>query len=478
MEQVIYLDDKDDVASIRERLRRARSKRILLVVPRRCKALSRTLDLKLLRRYAEELSIEVAIVSSNPRTREIAKEEGFPVFLMVSIGKRVRWKGRKGRAHLGWIEPIAAFIVFIGVLAFLLGGAVSILPSTKVTLVPETIDISCSLSVQASPEFDRIDFNSFRIPASVIKEEVEGKASILTTGTKDSPEEKAKGNVIFINKTNSPIVIPKGTVVATSTGTIVRFITTEEANLPGEVGGIARVGVEAVLPGPSGNVGVNIINRVEGPLGLQVRVTNDEPTAGGTAKRVRVVTAVDKERLKDSLLQQLVSSAHSMMEEGLEEGEFVPKDSLRVDYILTEIYDKFVGEEADSLSLEMKAMVSGVVIDEGDARKLVYKVLESKVVEGYELVDRSFLFERGEVTKVDEEERNVTFAVRGSGFVIAKIDSGSVKEAIRGRGLDFAKEYLVENLPLEAEPFIEVEPDWFGRVSYFPFRIEVVIEGI
>jgi hypothetical protein len=478
MEQIIYLDAKDDIAVVRERLRRARSKRILLVVPGRCRALSRPLDLKLLRRCVEELAIEVAIVSSDPRTRGLAKEEGFSVFLMVWRGKRAKWKGRKGKALSGWIERMVGSIVFIGVLAFLLFGVALLLPSTKVTLMPETVDISCSLSVQASPELERIDFNSFRIPASVIKEEVKGEAWILTTGTKDSPDEKAKGTVIFINKTNSPIVIPKGTVVATSTGTTVRFITTEEANLPGEVGGIARVGVEAVLPGPSGNVGVNIINRVEGPLSLQVRVTNDEPTIGGTVKRVRMVTEVDKERLKASLLQQLITSAHAMMEEELKEGELVPKDSLNVDYILTEIYDKFVGEEADTLSLEMEVMVSGVVIDEGDVRNLVYKVLEAKVVEGYKLVDRSFLFQRGEVTKVDEEGRGVTFAVRGSGFMIAQIDSGSVKEAIRGRGLDFAKEYLVENLPLKAEPFIEVKPDWFRRVSYFPFRIEVVIEGI
>ena len=65
MEQVIYLEVDDSILIVRDRLRRAQSKRVLLVVPLGCKALKRPLDLRLLRRQAAALQLNLALVSGD-----------------------------------------------------------------------------------------------------------------------------------------------------------------------------------------------------------------------------------------------------------------------------------------------------------------------------------------------------------------------------------------------------------------------------
>ena len=92
--------------------------------------------------------------------------------------------------------------------------------------------------------------------------------------------------------------------------------------------------------------------------------------------------------------------------------------------------------------------------------------------EGFALASEGLQYQRGEIT--DVEDGKVAFVVRGAGAGVAAIDEGAIKEAIRGKPLDFAEEYLDENLRLEEAPVIEVAPDWWlERVPWFGFRINI-----
>jgi hypothetical protein len=65
--------------------------------------------------------------------------------------------------------------------------------------------------------------------------------------------------------------------------------------------------------------------------------------------------------------------------------------------------------------------------------------------------------------------------MRGSGSVMADLDEGAIKDAIRGKPLDWAEEYLRQNLRLEEPPVIEVTPAWPGRMPWFGFRINISV---
>jgi len=504
MQQIIYLEVDDDITTIRNRLEWAQAPRVLLVIPRDCAALHRPLDFKLLRRQADALGIEVALVSKDPVIQDLAYEHKVSIFSTAKRGQRARWRkvgedktpqpprrppphrpflpALQDNPHLRRVLPVArqllAGAVFSIVIVILLLGAYLILPSARIVLAPASEVVSIAVPLTASPAVESVDKDQLLLPARVSEVRVEDRIQIPTSGTKDAPDAPATGTVVFINRTVASVTVPKGTAVSTSAGTPIRFLTLEDVTLPPTMGGIGRVGVQAAEPGLIGNVGVNLINRVEGPMAVKVRVTNDEPTGGGTTKPAGMVTQADKDRLRALLLQQLQQKAYDAMTAELEEGEFVPVESLQVEVILVENYDKFVAEVADTLGLEMRIVVSGVVIDEADATPLMLEMLRSQVRSGFDLLPETCHFQRAQVTGVRQEDRAVQFIMEGTGVMAAHMDVSLIQEATRGRTPEFALNYLRANVPLRAEPQVALSPEWLPlqRIPWLSLRINVVVQ--
>ncbi len=477
--QVIHLEVDDDITTVRAKLETAEAPRVVLVVPPGCQAFDSLLDFKLLQRYAESLALEVALVTKSTKLRVLARQVGFPIFISASRGqKKAKWRRPEAtprwRRRSSWGERLFAGFIFFIALSALAASALLIVPSAEITLALANQTVDATVPVQADPELETINYQTGQIPARVVQALIEGTAQIPVTGAKDAPDEPARGMVFFINNINQPVTVPQGTVVATSTGTTIRFTTVEEVTVPEMVGATVEAEVVAVDPGPSGNVRANLINMIEGPLSLQVRVTNPEPMQGGSVKQVGMVTTADQERLKSILVQQLQHAAYPQLSEQLEEGEFLPSESVAVDHIVIEVYDKAVGEQTDILALKMEVMFRGIAIDEENANALIRATLEALGQEGFVLVGQGLQYQRGGITSV--EDGKVSFVMKGSGSVRAEIDEVAIKDAIRGKPLDWAEEYLTQNLRLKRPPVIEVTPTWPGRIPWFGFRINISIQ--
>jgi hypothetical protein len=479
--QIIYLEVDDDITAVRARLEKAEAPRVLLAVPPACQAFNSLLDFKLLQRYAESLALEVALATNSSKRRVLARQLGFSVFASARWGRR-RSKWRRPKAtprwgrRLSWGERIFGAFVFLVALSALLAVALLIVPSAEITLVLANEAVETTVLVEADPELEMVDYEAGRIPARVVQAQIEGKAQLPVSGTKDAPDEPARGLVFFINSINQPVTVPAGTVVATSAGSTIRFTTVEEVTVPGTLGAVGEVEVVAVDPGPGGNVRANLINMIEGPLSLQVRVTNPDPMEGGSVKQVGMVTTADQERLKGVLVQQLQQAAYPQLGGLLEEGEFLVSESVAMDQIVAAEYDVPVEEQADVLTLEMGVIFRGTAIAEENANALIWAALEALAPEGFALGSQSVQYQRGEVT--DVEDGKVSFVMKGAASVRAEVDEGAIKEAIRGKPLDLAEEYLSQNLRLEQAPVIEVTPDWWlERVPWFGFRINISTDG-
>ncbi|HIE38522.1 MAG TPA: hypothetical protein EYP77_05545, partial [Anaerolineae bacterium] len=92
MGEVIYLQEEDDMAVLRSRLRRAQNGRVVLVLPWDARLLSRPLDGELVRREAERLGLEVAVVCEDPDRRALVRWSGLPAFSSVSQAEAApRW---------------------------------------------------------------------------------------------------------------------------------------------------------------------------------------------------------------------------------------------------------------------------------------------------------------------------------------------------------------------------------------------------
>ena len=503
MEQIIYLEPADDILSIRDRVDMAEARRVLLVVPPYSDVLTRRVDLQLVQRRAALAGIELALVTSDSLVRSHAREVGLPVFDSVEVGqRRKRWHAprdeeepltqrrsdeawqaaaqrgpRQMLAHrLRHVRLALAWLIFAAVLAVFVVVGVLVVPSAQIALIPASQPVLVQLNAVIDPNIRVVDYARSRIPATAVYAEIEGNAQIATSGQKDIPSSRAAGKVVFVNQLSQPVRIPSGTAVRTSAfTTAIRFVTMADAEVPGNFGAQVEVPIEAVDVGVGGNVPANLINEVEGVAALAVRVSNPQPTTGGGVRQVPAVTQADKDRLRAALLQQLQQRALAQLQSQLGEQEAIPPESLAVAEVLDETYDRFVGEEAPSLGLQMRVRVSALKVSMQDANALVYAAMAAKTPPGHELIANGLTFQRVETLVPADQRGNLSFAMHGSGYAAARLDTDAVRRAVAGKGLETARAYLTQSLPLQAEPIVQVWPSWFGRLPFLPFRTQIEI---
>ncbi|MEJ2209712.1 MAG: baseplate J/gp47 family protein, partial [Anaerolineae bacterium] len=394
---------------------------------------------------------------------------------------------RAGRGDAGysdraivWIGRGLGVLLFAFLLFLVLGLAALVVPQAQVTLVPYREVVEANLTLRADPEVEKASLSNLVIPARVLEAEVEDQGQIATVSKKDAPDALAIGTITFINQAATPLTIDPGAIVRTATGTTVRFQTVTTATLAPAIGATADAQIEALQPGPVGNVDKATITEVEtSGLRGRVRVINEQATQGGGVKQVGVVTRADMDRLKAQLLQQLQQRAYAELQNQLGEGEFLPPDSMTVE-IMAEVYDQFLDAESDTLSLQMRILASGTAVDRANANLLAYEALQERIPATYELQSAEPTFDLDE-ENVGIEGRSVIIDVTASAPLIIEVDRGQVRSAVTGLTVDEAQQVLADSFALSAPPVVEVEPEWIkrwaflDRIPYLPFRIQVVV---
>lgn len=389
---------------------------------------------------------------------------------------------------LRWVFMTLVFA--FGLLAPVVAGYV-IVPGARLTLVPDRVPLSAiaRITVVVPPPgqeqgLEEIDFEGQRIAGRRVSAEVGGEAVAAATGVAEVPSSRATGTVVFTNLLAQDYTVGQGTVVRTSAGTPVRFVTTGDVTVPPL--GQAAVGIEAREPGPQGNVDVGLINQVEGAVARAVRVTNPEPTRGGGLSQVRAVTQADREALRRTLLAGLRAQGYERVlerpaaEGGLQEGEYLVPGSVRVFQVLHETFDRFVTEEAESVKLEIRVSVTGVVVDLADTYNLARHVLRQRLPEGYELIDLQYRI--GMMGDNVIGDGTLTFFVEVEGLAEARLQHDQVKLWLRGKPFEEGLALLDSaqqsgDLPIAAPPEVQIWPNWAAdRFPWLIWRMQV-IEG-
>ncbi len=487
-EQILHLEKDDDIDVVREKLERAQARQVLLVVPHGSRIFKSPLDFQLLRRQAQRQAIEIALVSNHPLTRDLATQEGIRVYGSIWRSKQTRhWTlrrqrpprppGKRGiplwrrmrRPRLessGCGEQVGALMLFLITAAAVYGLLFVVVPTAAVTLTPSMQPLSAEMQIIVSHNFEKVDRTTGSIPARLVQAQVEESGQVPTTGKQDAPDSLAAGSVVFINQLNQSVAVPADTIVSTSLGASIRFRTMETVELAPAVGAAAAAPIEALEPGSSGNVSANIINKVEGSIALQVRVTNPQPTTGGGFRQVGAVTAADKSRLRSLLLQQLQQRALAEIQKDLDDDEVILPETLQVDAILAEDYDQFVSEQADSLGLDMRALISVMIYQEQHVREQIFRALGEATPPGFRLVNGSQTLAAIELTQVLSAERTVVLTARATATAAAAIDPAAVRQAIRSKPVELARLTLARTLPLAAMPDIRLGPSWMENLGW------------
>ncbi|HEY53227.1 MAG TPA: hypothetical protein G4N94_07190 [Caldilineae bacterium] len=487
---------------------------VLLVLPEQADDLASEVRLKVLRRQADALQVQVGLVTRDADIRHFARKARIPTFSSVEkaqkrwrypkppaslpppslvrplvidpprdVGRDVkapaivtvggatlldgRTRQRKDRWWLTWL----GYLLLIIVVAALIGGvALMVLPQATVTVVPARTQFVSSIELSSQVGIDEPDYLNGVTPARAVQARVDVFGTIATSGLDEAPVGKAAGVVTFINKTNREIQIPQNTIVRTTTGDNVRFRTLTEAATPPGVGQQVTIPIEAVEPGRRGNVPAFTINEIEGPLNVSLRVSNQSPTAGGTVESVAVVTQADKDRLLGQLQEQLQRQAYDQLAAGLEQGEIIPPETVST-YTLAETYDRFAGEQADVLGLQLQLLARGLAVDLNSANALAERSLRESIPFDHFLLEESIRIGQPNFTRFSSESAD--FTLTASADTLIPITTGQVRSLLICAPLEDAETILLDNLALAVPPEITLEPNWLDRLPCIPTRIVV-----
>lgn len=513
MFETIELSAQDTLSSVLARLRATAATRVLLVAPR--KLTLTTADLHLLRREAATQQVQVALLTSQVGLRRAAADAGINAFRSRWWAERTVWRTPRlrktrrpqpptpggveapfaaglfsprsptgfrppafrrafSRLPSPWWAELGLTIWLLVLAAGMLYGLSIIIPSATITVTPVSEPLQMRVPLTAIRD-GVTDTATGTVPARVLSAQVSGDGKTPTTGRRQEPAGKARGQVVVINRTTRQITMSAGTIVATATGNNVRFATLAEAPLAPNAR--ATVPIEATLPGPLGNVRAGTITQVEGPLALSVVVANDSPTAGGTLERVGVVTDEDKTALQAQLFEQLKKGAYDRLSEKIGPGTFVPPES--VSYLaLSPTFTPFVGEVAPELSLNMTVQAVGLSVDTAAAQTIGLQRLQDAMQTGTRLISDSVRFIPGAVSVPDE--KTVKFELTSQGVLLRGIDTKAVRSVTQGLSVEEATVALMDRFQLAQPPEIRLGPDWLPYIvpvslPRLPWRIRVII---
>lgn len=370
---------------------------------------------------------------------------------------------RRAAGRTSCLGLFALFAIIVLLVVFFL------VPSATITLVPQRQPVEETVLIKAAPGVRAVDVENRVIPARQVSVEISGAEQLALTKKKEVMVGKAQGQVIFANRGDVPVPVPKGTIVVSNTGA--RYETAEEVLVPGMVFGTAKVTVIALEPGPNANTDKLTVTRIEGTLGTKLYVANDAPLSGGEKKTVTYVTNEDRIKLKEMLLARLKDEAYPKLRAQLAEGEFIPPESVRLVTVYEEVYDKPVNAEGEFLNLKMRVAFAGTAIEGQKANEVASLSLNKKVKPGFQILPQSVQLSPKEVRQV--EGSTVHFLMQAQGMSIATFDEARIRRDLSGKTVEEAKAYLASLPNLAEPPRVEVFPDWLGRISRLDFRIYI-----
>jgi len=472
---VIFLDLDDDLGTVRAKLESSAADEVYLVIPRRSPILRTPLEFRILARLTHQLSSETIIVTGDGSRRSLARQEGLRTKRSVrSLRHLSRPPGTWswGLPALPDWFPLPSFtgLILTGlVAAAALVVMFGVLPVMKVTVSPQVVPQQQDIEIQVDPSTRVADISRRIVPGEVLQQRVEVVGSVPASGSKKVGKDKARGEVMFISQVNQPVTLPRGTILATNNG--VRFATDQDTLVGPLSLGTARVGVTAVDAGPAGNVDARAITRIETQGIGNITPRNERPTAGGSDRDGKVITADDLAKLKEQLQNRALEQAKAELyaRAGGERSLVGQSVKLRPD---GEQYDPGVDAEAEQLNGRYAVIASAVVFSNSEFNNMVQKVFLTQAGPGYDLPISQLGVGTPEVLGVDDQTR-VRIRTKSQAGLVRQVDADELVDRLRWKSPAEARAILARVDGLSGAPRIDVSPEWANRA----YRVEVAVQA-
>lgn len=503
---IVQLAAEDDLISVQDKISWGESSRVLLVWPwRGHPALERPLDLLLLLRHCQRIGAQLALVTQNPTVKIQAGELGIPVFKDISQAQRLAW--RRPRKQPRWHlpegrQPMKAQVLrsqqanlsmrkgqpvwlrigwfFLGVAA-VLALILFFVPSAVVRLHPARQSQHLVMGVWASPQIQSPN-PSGGLPAQALDVVVEGRDQANSSSFALVPEDYATGEVQLKNLTDQVVEVPAGSGVMTLDRPPIRFVVTQAVQVPAGPGKTAVATVRAEAPGSQGNLAAGRIEAIEGPLGLRLTVQNLESTHGGTDRSTPAPSESDYQALREQLLIKLQENALMELKSQLAPGQRLLDETLRRGAVIEETRQPLPGQPGERLQLAMRVEFEAWAIQEADLQQVAKAALDANRPAGFQPVPNSMKItfasppqlSQASAAEVGASPTTVRWQIRLERTLEAGWSDADIANALRGRTVDEAGQFLQSRLVLAGPPEISLSPSFWSRMPYLPAQIKLV----
>ncbi|MDE2951602.1 MAG: baseplate J/gp47 family protein [Chloroflexota bacterium] len=505
----IKLDPSDTVTSVKLRLSDLRGKRVLLLLSPAGTLFKRRLDLILLQREAYRRAIQLALVSREADIIAYARELNISCFDSVEASEKSRWKRGRQKVFLprhhqpskpqppDELRSIASRVLrrnrhpsrlriyferlfVLGLLSLAtLAALYVVVPGATVAVSLRAEAIDAAVTIIADTKAAGVDPDKGIIPAQTLRATVETTATLPTTGLRNLDEVPARGTATFTNLTDRSLTVPANTILSAAAAPLL-FRTVVDVFLPAGAGQTANAPFEAMqqYSGEEGNIAAGQINLVVGPLAESVTVTNPAPASGGALRAVNIVSAADKDSLLNIVRGQLQSLGYEDIQSTLTASQVIIIESIAIDEERKDWtnFSSDIGLMAEELTLNMRAVVSALVIDDRLGRQVSLAQLRDRAPPNMTLLPDTLQYVRGPLTQPTSGER-VSFVAETSGALVAELDTARLLDRLAGVSIADALQILRSQPELAAPTAssIEIFPEGFNRMPLLSVRIDLQV---
>lgn len=534
MDEILYLEPDEEITSVIDKIKQAKSNRLSLVVPREATLLQSVVNLKLLVKEATKSSKEIILVTSDKIGRNLASQVGLTVYDSIKSNRpifqppaalpkeqelieidmrkaeqpeskpkgvqvhhfqeerKAYWKGQiKPISKPPWqpTKPIKEidwsklnkllWPMFVVIILLILAGLYLILPRVKVVIKVKAENFSQVFDVQVSSDTpENLDNKIFAGEMIDLSQEKEEK--FVSTGKKNLGG-YATGTLTLYNYWDSNAQnLDKGTKFSSSSKT---FISKAEATIPGTsikggniVPGTSSVEIEAENPGEEYNVKAGRFSIVGLPAAQQEKIygqTNKDLT-GGFSKEVTVVSQKDFDQAKEKLVKELSSDLQNQLTDK-SGGKEVLEKAIQNETVEAKSSAN-VDSEASDFTLKIKQRLRVIVFDKNSFDKFVFQITEKQIPydKMISLGPNDAIVPSVKETKYDQNILLLQTNIQAK--ISLRVDTEKVKKDLLGKNLSGAQSYL-SNLSGVAGSDVQFKPSWWlKRISNFNRNLQIELE--
>lgn len=411
---------------------------------------------------AESPAVDTEKLSSNESSTDSILEQDYPKSLDTDMPDKFNLK--KLNSYFVWLlahfKKRMTFLFGLGAIIAVFVGALFFFHKATLTIFFESTPVEEELVLTNEPKI------------TAVEADLSDKVTVATTGT-DEIGESSAGEVTIYNAQTSEKTFPKGTTL-TAQGK--EYLLNEEVKVASAstqltsggdlltVTGKKKTKITASQIGPEYNLDKDTKMVIDAAPVNNYYAMTETAISGGTKKKVRTVSETD--------LEKAIAAVEKKIKEKSIESEESDKERKTIAQLASldtqkETYSAEVGEEAQSLTVEIAATVASFAYSEEEMKQLLVEKLKETVPEGYTIRPQDINYKI--VSATNEDETVLTLEVRAK--PIYSVDSSKVAMALRGKkevkvGRILKDQFDAQGYELKIHsqlPFIKLMMPFFSR---------------